>query len=164
VNLEDKIDENEKYILENLLTLLMKQKKLHHVNLRISNVYGNNLEYGLINSVLESHEKGTHLNLFNNLNVIRDYISLNDVYYAIQELAKLDLSFKSINVSTGVGTSIYEILQIFSRFGHPVSKYINVELPINMKLYSILNCSTLASNIDWNPTKVEDGIFNLYNK
>lgn len=161
INLENDIDKNEKYTLENLLTSLMKQKNRQHINLRISNVYGENLEYGIINSLIESCKNRTYVNLFNNLNVVRDYVSLGDVLYAIQELTKLDLSFTALNISTGIGTSIHKILEIFSKFEHPVSKYITVETPIDIKLNSVLNCSALASIIQWNPTKLQDGIFNL---
>jgi UDP-glucose 4-epimerase len=160
-NLANDIKSNEKYNLEKLLTHLMKQKRTNHINLRISNVYGSNLQYGLINELNKSVRFEMEVSLFRNLDLVRDYIHLNDVIHAVNELIKLDFKSNSLNVSTGVGTTIREVLEIFATYGFQFSRYNFLEMPINTKFYSILDCRKLENIISWQPIKIQDGIADL---
>ena len=63
-SLELQVELNDKYVLEILLKNLMKHKDSSHINLRISNVYGPNLDYGFIGSIMKAIASSSNINLF----------------------------------------------------------------------------------------------------
>ena len=157
-NLEAKVEFNDKYILEMWLSDLMKEKKSQHINLRISNVYGKNLEYGLIGSLLKSIKSDEAIQLFKDQSIIRDYIHVNDVVQAVQKLLQIDVNAGQLNLSTGIGTTISEVLGIFARNGIRFEDFTTVPTVKNCKRSSILDCKTLSKLIDWKPISVESAI------
>jgi hypothetical protein len=160
-NLEINIDKNLKFILENKITQIMNNKESNHINLRISNVYGNSLNYGLINSIINHKTKKSTAEIFKNLEIKRDYLEINDLIHAIQELKNLNIETNYLNVSTGIGTSLSQIINIFHKNKLNLDSLPRIETPINTKKSSILDCSKLKKFINWNPTKIEDGIASL---
>jgi nucleoside-diphosphate-sugar epimerase len=160
-NLELNIEKNKKYILENYITNLMVNKNSKHTNLRISNVYGNDLDYGLINSIINYVTKKSKAKIFTDLEIKRDYLEVEDLIYAIQKLNKLNVDNDNLNVSTGIGTSISEIVSIFHDKKINLDYVPRIEAPVNTKINSILDCSKLKNLINWNPTQIEDGIAKL---
>ena len=157
-NLEAKVEFNDKYILEMLLSDLMKEKNSQHINLRISNVYGENLDYGLIGSLLKSIKSDAAIQIFKDQSMIRDYIHVNDVVQAIQKLLQIDVNAGQLNLSTGVGTTISEVLGIFARNRIRFENFTIVPTVKNCKRSSILDCKTLSKLIDWKPISVESAI------
>ena len=157
---KDNLDsnKNEKYRLEQVLSSTMRTKNIHHLNLRISNVYGSGLYYGFINSILYSLKNKTNLHIFKDTRIERDYIHITDVIYAIQKLINLDVKVNTLNVSTGEGTTIANILGIFKNYGIALDKFTYIEEPIQIKFASILDPSNLSKLIYWNPIKVPEGI------
>lgn len=157
-NLEGNLEQNTKYLLEVFLTSIMHDKDINHLNLRISNVYGSKLDYGLVNSLLNSIREKTEIRIFSNREIVRDYINISDVIYAIQSLIESDDNDGDLNISTGIGTSIREIFEIFERCGSPVNNFISIKEPREIKLNSVLDCSSLSKLIYWNPLKLQDGV------
>jgi UDP-glucose 4-epimerase len=152
VIIDDK--QNKKLVLEKNLYTLMKDKKVMHSNLRISNVYGSNLEYGFIGSLLDSIKFETKVNIFQDINIIRDYVHIEDVVQAVEKILEIEMNEVSINISTGIGTSIARVLEIFANKGY---KFENQNIIVNddkVKLVSILDCKKLSKFIDWNPEHI----------
>ena len=156
LNLENNVENNSKFIVEKFLSGIMSKKNSNHINLRISNVYGPTLDYGLISNLLKSFSKGLDVKIFNNLNITRDYVFIDDVIFAIVSLIGLGVESGIINVSTGKGVPLYEILEIFSTHKYNFGNYISV--PATTKISSIVDCTKLSKIIDWNPFTIKNGI------
>jgi nucleoside-diphosphate-sugar epimerase len=161
INLEPNFMGNEKYNLESNLVELFKSKEIQHSNLRISNVYGSGLSYGFIASLLSSIKNESPAKLFKQKDIVRDYLSIKDLTFAIENLVKLNNTEVNVNVSTGIGITIHEILEIFGDYGHNFESRIEIDVPTELKKNVVLDCSLLKSKITWNPTPVKIGIRNL---
>jgi len=157
-NLESQVELNDKYVLEILLTDLMKYKNSPHINLRISNVYGANLDYGFIGSLMKSVKSNGTVDIVEDQEVVRDYIYVDDVSRAIQELTMIDITKEILNISTGIGTSIGQILEIFSSKGFNFQKMQTMVIGENFKQSSVLNCDELSRIIHWKPITVDDAL------
>lgn len=163
-NLDLNVKMNKKFILEEKLSSLLLEKNIKHVNIRISNAYGEDLKYGLIGSLINSIEFNDSVSIFQNLQITRDYIHVNDIVYAVQQLIDIETNEGCLNISTGIGTTISELLQIFAKNGF---KFENQNKPLDsygIKNGSILNCSALRSLIKWHPRKLENEIEKLLDK
>jgi hypothetical protein len=160
-NLELKVELNSKYVLETVLTDLMKDKNLRHTNLRISNVYGENLVYGFIGSLIESIKSNSTIYLVEDQNIVRDYLYVEDLSYAIQELIRSDIPNEILNISSGIGTTIGQIIKIFADNGFKFKKIKRISGEENFKKSSILSCSNLSQLINWNPVAIEKGVMNI---
>ena len=161
INQSNTIEENKKIQLEITISQIMKQKSVKYLNLRISNVYGNDLEHGIIASLINSMNKKTDTFVFQNDGIIRDYVFVEDVIRAIDNLINFDIKYDVLNISTGIGTSIGEIMQIYSALGGKMDFIKSIPAPENIKKSSILDCSKLKSVIEWNPIFVDVGLKNL---
>jgi nucleoside-diphosphate-sugar epimerase len=161
VNLESSFMENEKYNLERNLLELFDYKEIQHSNLRISNVYGSNLTYGFIASLVSAIKGTNKAKLLKQRDITRDYLSIKDLIIAIEGLVKSQYTEVDINVSTGIGTTIQEILQIFEEYGHDFNSRVEVDVPANLKRNVVLDCDLLKSKIMWNPSSVKFGINEL---
>jgi hypothetical protein len=157
-NLSLNVQSNEKYILENNLSKIMQSKGSNHLNLRVSNVYGLNLTHGLVSEVISAIRKKSILRLYENLDLIRDYLFAEDLFNAIYSLVIWPAHIKAINVSTGVGTSARELLQLFKGQGYEIEYELISDSPEPLKNSSIVDCSLLRFIVTWNPTSLEVGL------
>jgi nucleoside-diphosphate-sugar epimerase len=161
VNFKITSDRSEKYFLEKSLSAIFHQKKVNHMNLRISNAYGPGLEYGFIGSAVNSILSGSPIHIFEKLNIVRDYIAVSDVIYAISELTKIGSQESAVNLSTGIGTSISEVLELFATYGYFFENQILKTAPKDLRYSVTLSPNLLSSMIDWHPISLTDGIRNL---
>ena len=157
-NLEPNFMDNDKYNLESKLIELFNRKEIQHSNLRISNVYGSGLSYGLIASLLTSIKNEIPVKIFKQKDIVRDYLSIKDLTFALENLVKLNNTEVNINISTGIGTTIHELLEIFEVYSHKFESRIEIDVPTRLKKNVVLDCSLLKSKITWNPTPVKIGI------
>ena len=162
-NLSSEVEGNAKFILETKLSELMESKSIPHLNLRISNAYGSKLRYGLIGELLHSIHTQTPPKIFNMRKILRDYISINDIVFGINSLLRIGFEKSNVNMSTGVGTSIDEVLEIFAQKGYHFENRFNIALPPEMVNSSILDCAFLSSIIDWAPRNLNTGMAEIFN-
>ena len=155
-NLDLNVRSNHKFILENLLDRIMESKQVQHINLRISNVYGKNLRYGFISSLSESLKNNSRLIVFNNLAIVRDYVFIEDVVYGIQEILKIKSESKILNLSTGIGTKIEQLLIKAFEIGFKGSNIDFVSTPHSIKQSSILDCNKISELIKWKPLSLQE--------
>lgn len=148
------LETNKKVVLENVLKAIAFKKKSIHTNLRISNVYGIDISYGFIGSLFNSIKYGNEVGILQNLNITRDYIHVNDVIYAIQMLLEIDANVDCLNISTGIGTSISQVLEIFASKGYNFENRIELSNNLKVKTNSILDCKNLAEVINWQPSSL----------
>ena len=84
--------------------------------LRISNVYGPGQPsyrgQGVIGALLASAESGKMLKVFGDGSVVRDYIYVEDMADAVARLLDAPADAHVINVGTGVGISISQVLEL----------------------------------------------------
>ena len=160
-NLEPTFLYNEKYNLETNLTELFSYKENQHTNLRISNVYGKGLTHGLIASLLNSIRSTNPPTIFQQKDIIRDYLYLKDLIFAIEKLAELNNTEVTMNISTGVGITIHEVLEIFKEHGYNFDSCIEVNAPSQLKKSVVLDSKLLGTKVSWAPTSVKDGISDL---
>ena len=155
------LEMNPKLKLESLLKSLRLKHRLSHTNLRISNIYGINIEYGFIGSLFSSAKSGHEISVFQDMKVIRDYVHVTDVIDAIEQLIEIDSHDADINISTGVGTSISEVLEIFAKNGYKFEKRRQIPMNPEIKQSSVLDCGALSRLIRWHPGQPEDVITKL---
>jgi nucleoside-diphosphate-sugar epimerase len=152
---------NQKLKLEILLKSLHLKHRFNHTNLRISNIYGINIEYGFIGSLFSSAKSGSEISVFQDMKIIRDYVHVADVIDAIEQLIEIDSHDADVNISTGVGTSISEVLEIFAKNSYKFEKRRRIPMTPELKQSSVLNCGALSRLIRWHPGQLEDVITKL---
>jgi len=150
----DTLRDNKKTILEDILKMITLKKNITHTNLRISNVYGIGIDYGFIGSLLNSLKSGSEVNIFEDQSIIRDYIHIDDVLFAVNELLEIDCARDCLNVSTGIGTTIAQVLEIFSQNGYKFENRATSLNALNVKPVSILDCHNLSELINWRPSNL----------
>jgi len=148
------LENNKKLELEYILKEITLKKDLIHKDLRISNVYGIDISYGFIGSLFNSIRYGNEVGILQNLNITRDYIHVKDVIYAIQMLLEIDTNVDCLNISTGVGTSISKVLEIFASKGYNFENRIKLSNNLIVKTTSILDCKNLIELINWQPSSL----------
>ncbi len=145
---------NKKIILENYLKKIALKKNIPHINLRISNVYGIDIDYGFIGSLFKAIKTEREVVIFKDQNIIRDYIHVNDVLYAIEKLLEIDHARDCLNVSTGIGTTVAQVLEIFFRNGYKFENRVISPNNFSVKPVSILDCHYLSELINWKPSNL----------
>lgn len=151
----DVFESNAKVELEKSLKNLSIRNKTMHTNLRISNVYGIGISYGFIGSLFDSIKSGSEIQILQNLNITRDYIHVEDVIYAIKMLLEIDDYPDCINISTGIGTTLSQVLEAFSAKGFNFESHIDLTNEIKVRDVSILDCKCLAGLIKWQPKSLK---------
>ena len=155
------LEKNKKLELENFLTEIALKKESTHINLRISNVYGIDVSYGFIGTLFNSIKFGSDVSIFQNLSIIRDYVHVHDVIYAISLLLEVDTDLECINISTGIGTTISQVLEIFASKGYNFENRTKIINNLKAKQVSILDCRNLSKLIDWQPRTLTEVLSEL---
>jgi len=159
----DVIDSNIKVVLEKSLRDLSIKKKIFHTDLRISNVYGTGMSYGFIGSLFKSIQSGSKIQILQNMNITRDYIHVEDVIYAIKMLLEIHDYRDRINISTGIGTTLSQVFETFSAKGFSFENHLALSNDVKIREVSILDCSALASLINWHPQTLSS-VLNKWSK
>ena len=155
------IDSSVKVAVEKSLKDLSIKKRSIHTDLRISNVYGSEISYGFIGSLFSSIKSGSQIQILPNLNITRDYIHVDDVIYAIKMLLEIDDYPESINISTGIGTTLSQLLDIFSAKGYNFENRMNLPNDVKVRRISILDCKRLEGLIRWQPNSLNQVLSKL---
>jgi len=167
----DRVDENHRTdpISAHGITKLSIEKFIylhHHLHgldyliLRVSNPFGPyhlSDKQGIVNVAISRALNHEPLVIWGDGSVIRDYIYIKDVVSIMGALIEKDVWNNIINIGTGIGYSINDILQFIS------------ELPLSLAVeYSpghkydvpniVLNNNKLKSFIDYEPTEIRKAI------
>jgi len=157
-NLELNVLRNSKFLLEEDLTRIMREKNIKNCNLRISNVYGPTITQGFIGLIFRSLLTSNPVKRIMGTQVYRDYISIDDVSAAVIGLIKNNQYAEYVNVSTGIPTSSDEVFKSFYRYGYCLNETQVSYTAASMKASVVLNCNLLSSILDWHPVPFTDGI------
>lgn len=88
----------------------------HNINYsitRLFNMYGGDDNFSIISKIIFAVKNGNNITIVNNGNAIRDFIHIDDVVDIYVKLLKKDI--KIINVGTGMGSSIKNILDFLKK-------------------------------------------------
>jgi nucleoside-diphosphate-sugar epimerase len=124
-------------------------------------VYGIDVSYGFIGALFNSIKYGSQVSIFQNLSITRDYVYVHDVIYAISALLEVDTDLECINISTGIGTTISQVLEIFASKGYNFENRTKIINNLKAKQVSILDCRNLSKLIDWQPRTLTEVLSEL---
>jgi len=79
---------------------------------RVFNMYGGKDNFSIVSKILKTYKLNNELTIVNNGNAIRDFIHIDDVVDIYKELLNIK-DIKILNIGTGTGTSIKNILDFF---------------------------------------------------
>ena len=152
---------NSKQILERFVMDLSSEKEYKFVNYRISNVYGSNMHQGFINESLNNLRNGAPITIFKELDLIRDYILIDDLISGLINLRLHGSSDEALNISTGHGVTISEIIAHLKDLGVNDLKLLEIAAPENIIPRSVLSCERLEEIISWKPKVIEETLNKL---
>jgi len=151
-----------KQVLEDSVHFEHRFSGLEYLIIRPSNPYGPGQNvYGKQGLIAVSigkilnHEKIT---IWGDGSVVRDYIYIDDLSYAMAELIRLNVKNETFNIGSGIGHSVNEIIQeiqsvVDDDFEVEYSSGRNVDLP-----FLVLNISKLKTAIRLSPISIKKGI------
>lgn len=136
--------------------------------LRISNAYGPlqvaGRSQGVIASFLAAARDGQPVRLFGDGEIQRDYIHVADIAAATVALASTEQGPLVLNVGTGIGHTLNDLLEMVSRVtGRKVDLLHFANRGFDVRSL-VLDVSQLGMTIDWNPISVEKGIVATWNE
>lgn len=159
----------QKLAIEKYLAVYRRLHALDSIILRISNPFGphqNNLNQGLVGSVVRHALADTPVDIFGDGRVTRDYIYITDVVSAILLAASLKRGSGPYlyNVGSGIGRSVNEVVAA-------VQSVCDVQIKINRMPgrpvdvpTSVLDVRRAAEHLAWRPTTPwEDAIRLTFN-
>jgi len=149
---------NDKQALEKLVGDIGIEKKIKFVNYRISNVYGVGLNHGFINESLNNLKNNIPVKVFSNLDLVRDYLLLDDLISALLQLRLYEPLPEILNISTGEGTLISEVVNQLKDLGSEDLKLQEEDAPVGVKLKSVLSCKKLEEIINWKPKRLDEAL------
>ena len=109
---------------EKLIEKYCVDNKIDYTIVRVFNMYGGNDEFSIISKILLAIRKNKELTITNNGNSIRDFIHVQDVADIYVKLIDIK-NVKVLNIGTGIGKSVKNIIKSFKKYDANVSaKYI----------------------------------------
>lgn len=153
-----------KIFQENLIRTKSLENNFYYLILRLTNVYDNKLNdksRNIINVFAKAIQENKTINVFGSGEQIRDYINISSVVDLIIKLFEKGVVNHTINIGSGHGVSINEILQEFSKYcGHFIIKYHDF-LADDEKLPFIADVSKVKTMIDFTQCSLSDDIKKL---
>ncbi len=152
-----------KLISEQMIQFYSRIHGLNYLIIRISNPYGvkhlRRVSQGVIDVFLQKTKRGEPLQIWGNLDTVRDFLFVDDFSEAYRLLLNSKLERVIVNVGSGQPTSLHDILDgITSAIGY-TPKYESIDGIYKGPSYNVLDISKLQSIIDWSPNhNLFDGI------
>lgn len=132
------------------------------VVLRCSNVYGphqpGDRSQGLVAAALSAARGGRPLRVFGDGQAVRDYLHVDDLVHAVCAVSRRGAPWPVLNVGTGVGHSVNEVL---GAVAEATGSRLSVEYVPSRSCdadRAVLDVSRLRSTIDWDPMPLATGI------
>ncbi|QOY54064.1 SDR family oxidoreductase [Candidatus Sulfurimonas marisnigri] len=101
---------------EELIKRFCNEYKINYTITRIFNMYGGDDNFSVISKIKSSYLNNEVLNIINNGNAIRDYVHIDDVVKVYKNLLnKRDNIPKVLNIASGSGKRIFDILNVLSK-------------------------------------------------
>jgi dTDP-D-glucose 4,6-dehydratase len=153
-----KFELHSKQELERLVLDIGQEKHTQFVNYRISNIYGSGLNQGFINESIHNIKNNHPIKLFKQVDLVRDYLLIDDLIEGFIGLRLNDFTDEALNLSSGHGTAISEIVSKLQALNSNDLKFMEVEVPMGILSRSVLSCERLEGIIPWKPMRVEESL------
>lgn len=152
--------------IEDLIHFYHRRYNLEYLIIRPSNPFGpgQNLygKQGLIAVILGRMLKGEPVIVYGDGSVVRDYIYIDDFIFYVKELIKKDIKNETINIGSGIGTSINQIIKIVEEVSGNKLKVENVQSRMDDVPKMILDTTRLHNFIKHEDCTVKEGISKFY--
>lgn len=143
-----------KQLIEEVLRFYRQHRGIDYLVLRIANPYGDpskvHLAQGAIDAFLHLIRAGRPLQIWGDGSAVRDFVFVDDVADAIGGLIERDVRNDIVNIGSGKGASIAEVVQI-------ITEVVGTRVELQrMAAYSgpshaVLDSSRLRELIGWQP-------------
>ena len=152
-----------KLAIEKYLELFRYLYGLEYAALRISNPYGPyqnpKAQQGVMGIILQRLYKGETMTVWGDGTALRDYLYVSDLVDALQRAAKAEPEERVMNIGSGRGVSINELLQTVAEVTgeQPAVEYLparTLDVPA-----SVLDVGRAKAELGWEPTtQLAEGI------
>lgn len=156
-----------KQLIENCLRNSNRINGLQYIIFRPSNAYGpgQNIrgKQGFIAVALGKILHGEKITVWGDGSAVRDYIYIDDLVHAVCDvLSDETIINTTLNVGSGIGYSINEILEIIRDITHEsiIVNYLDARKEDVSRI--VLNNSELAKRIPFSPISIHEGIRRFY--
>ena len=146
---------NSKQELEELVFEISKVKQSTFVNYRISNVYGAGITSGFISESMKNLANNEPIMIYRKLDLIRDYLFIDDLVGALFDLRLHEYQDEVLNISTGHGVAISEVINLLKLSTAKDLKFIEIQAPLGISSRSVLSCKKLKETIPWKPEQLD---------
>ncbi len=146
---------NSKQVLEELVFEISQVKQSTFVNYRIPNVYGAGLTSGFIPESIKNLANNKPIRIYKKLDLIRDYLFIDDLVGALFDLRLHECQDEVLNISTGHGVAITEVINLLKLSTTKELKFIEAEAPLGILSRSVLSCKKLKETITWKPERLD---------
>jgi UDP-glucose 4-epimerase len=145
----------QKFAIERYLHSAAKSGALRSTVLRVSNAYGallnpNRLQ-GIIGTSISRVMEGKALRLIGSPHNVRDYVHISDIATAVNSSLQLTGNFEIINIGSGVGHSVLEVLKKIIQIGGNATS-IEIEEVAGSNLlpsWCVLDVNKVRDLLDW---------------
>lgn len=156
----------QKIMFENHFSLLNSINPNISVNiLRVSNPYGMPLPeeraQGFIGIATSKIKKNEIIDIWGNINSTRDYIHLNDLCKAFEVALDYKNGFQVFNIGSGKGTSLRQLIDLFSiSLGREIKyRVLESESENYFPSWNVLDISKAQKELNWSPKiNIKEGI------
>ena len=155
-----------KQMMENSILYVHRTTGLNYLILRPSNPYGHgqniHAKQGLIAVALGKILAGEPISVWGDGSNVRDYIYIDDLCQAVVQLLMQDVSNTTINIGSGVGTSINDIIEVLKDV---VEEEVKVDYQPARSVdvsHMILDMTRLREYVDIELTPLRTGIERFY--
>ena len=150
-----------KVVIEHYLKLFDEIYAMSCVTLRVSNPYGpyqtGKKNQGVIGRFMDLSRKGEPIPVWGDGSVIRDFLYVDDLCEAIIKVTSYSGDCKIINVGSGYGLSLNEVIDVMRSQGLRVE--IERKPSVSAVKSSVLDITLAKQELNWQPSKkLHDGI------
>jgi UDP-glucose 4-epimerase len=134
--------------------------------LRVANAYGSlqrpRTGQGLIATLLHGAATGTPVQVFGDGSTVRDYVDARDVALATVQLATNDTRELVVNVGSGCGHTVDDVLAIAEKVTHASIEVHRLEARATDVRAVVLDVRQLSTLLDWQPRSLEGGVADVW--
>jgi len=147
-------------LLEEIKTINIFRGKAQILVLRIANVYGDSMFDDIANRCIKSIKDSSPLLVYSGGTLTRDFLYIDDLAKILSQLiqSEFTLGLEYLNVSSGKGISISELIEQISQILSKKIKQLDVSRPSDVVKKSVLDNSKLREKVSCRYHTLEEGL------
>ena len=155
-----------KLSLEYYMGMFRAERGVDAVCARISNPYGpgqyKNRSFGAVSTFVHRAAHGERISIFGSGEITRDYIYIADLCEALIQLGALENAPDVVNIGSGIGTSLFDIIFTLEELLGRAVDYELIEGRSFDVRTSVLDISKILNVTDWKPkVSLREGMANV---